>query len=167
VVIAGTDVAVTRAPNDRGEFADWVRPHMESIARLAARLAPYAERDDVVQEALARAWQKRAQFDPGRGVARNWLLAITADQAAKAARRARRPRAVQEVGASSDVELRMDIERAMTTLTARQCDVVNCVYFVGLTIADIAIVLGISVGTVKSTLFDARLRLRDVLEVSE
>jgi RNA polymerase sigma-70 factor (ECF subfamily) len=57
------------------------------MSRLAARLAPDADRDDVVQEALARAWAKRRQLDPERGALSSWLLAITADQAAKARRR--------------------------------------------------------------------------------
>ena len=43
---------------------------------------------------------------------------------------------------------------------------VECVYFVDLTIADTAAVMGISEGTVKSTLSDARARLRTMLEVS-
>jgi len=41
---------------------------------------------------------------------------------------------------------------------------VDCVYFVGLTIAETAIVMHVSEGTVKSTLADARARLRTRLE---
>ena len=76
------------APADAGAFADWVGPHLPAMARLAARLAPAADRDDVVQEALVRAWTKRRLYDGDRGTAAAWLLAITADQAAKARRRA-------------------------------------------------------------------------------
>ena len=43
---------------------------------------------------------------------------------------------------------------------------VDCVYFVDLTIADTATVMGVSEGTVKSTLSDARERLRVMLEVT-
>jgi MFS family permease len=60
------------------------------MARLAARLGGGADRDDLVQEALTRAWRRRETFDPGRGTPRTWLLAIVADQARKARRR-RRP----------------------------------------------------------------------------
>ena len=66
-----------------------MQPHLRRLANLVARLAPDADRDDVVQDALARAWTKRHQFDPRRGTAGAWLLAIAADQAAKARRRAR------------------------------------------------------------------------------
>src|SRR5829696_9686108 len=83
-------------PGDPAGFADWVRPHLPAMARLAARLAPGADRDDVVQEALVRAWTKRRLYDPGRGSASAWLLAITADRAGKARRHAARRRAAME-----------------------------------------------------------------------
>jgi hypothetical protein len=79
----GTSVA----PATPEAFADWVRPHLLAMARLAARLAPTGDRDDIVQEALARAWQKRGQFDARRGAPGAWLLAITADRARQARRR--------------------------------------------------------------------------------
>jgi RNA polymerase sigma-70 factor (ECF subfamily) len=44
---------------------------------------------------------------------------------------------------------------------------VDCVYYAGLTVAETAAVMGCADGTVKSTLADARNRLRDLLEVSE
>jgi len=48
---------------DSGEFADWVGPHVGAMARLAARLAPDADHDDVVQESLVRAWRRRSTYD--------------------------------------------------------------------------------------------------------
>ena len=60
----------------------------------------------------------------------------------------------------------MDVERALGRLTRRQRMAVECVYFVGLTVAETAAVMGCSDGTVKSTLSDARARLRSLLEVS-
>ncbi len=76
-------------PADGAGFVDWVRPHLPAMARVAARLAVGADRDDIVQEALTRAWLKRDQYDGTRGTASSWLLAITADQARKAVRRLR------------------------------------------------------------------------------
>jgi DNA-directed RNA polymerase specialized sigma24 family protein len=35
------------------DFTGWVRPHLPAMAALAARPAGAADRDDVVQEALA------------------------------------------------------------------------------------------------------------------
>jgi RNA polymerase sigma factor (sigma-70 family) len=146
------------------QFSEWVRPHLPALGRLAARLGPDGDRDDIVQEALSRAWSKRSQFDDRRGTALAWLLAITADQARKAHRR-RRPLALFEARASvRSVDDRIDVERAIARLPARQRLAVDCFYFVGLSVADTAVVMGCAEGTVKSTLSDARARLAQILE---
>jgi len=148
------------------DFGTWVRPHVPAMARLAARLAPDADRDDVVQEALARAWSKRHQFDEARGAPSAWLLAITADQAAKARRRAAgRLRAVPAAVEDTPADTDLDLDWALDRLTDRQRLAVDCVYYVGLTVAETAAVMGCADGTVKSTLSDARTKLRTMLEV--
>jgi RNA polymerase sigma-70 factor (ECF subfamily) len=160
----------TAPPGDGAGFVDWVRPHLPSMARLAARLAVGADRDDIVQESLTRAWMKRHQYDVKRGTASAWLLAITADQARKAAKRLRPVAELEEHDAAEsrpDVEARVDVDHAVGTLSARQRLAVDCFYFADLSIADTAAVMGCSEGTVKSTLSDARARLRSLLEVSE
>ncbi|MET9634268.1 RNA polymerase sigma factor [Lentzea sp. NPDC006480] len=151
----------------REEFADWVSPHLTAMARLAARLAPDADRDDVVQDALVRAWLKRHQFDERRGTPSAWLLAITADQAGKARSRAgRRLAAVPDEPACGGDEDGLDLRRALDRLTGRQRLAVDCVYFVGLTVVETAAVMRCAEGTVKSTLADARAKLRVLLEVA-
>jgi RNA polymerase sigma factor (sigma-70 family) len=157
-------------PADGAGFVDWVRPHLPAMARLAARLAVGADRDDIVQEALTRAWIKRDQYDGTRGTASSWLLAITADQARKAVRRLRPVAELEdhdEAVARPDVEGRVDVGQALGELSTRQRLAVDCFYFADLSIADTAAVMDCSEGTVKSTLSDARARLRSLLEVSE
>ncbi len=158
------------APARADAFADWVRPHLAGMARLAARLAPDADRDDVVQEALARAWVKRRQYDQARGTPSAWLLAIVADQAGKARRRLRALRPAGELtdrpGPAAPTEQYLDIERAVRGLPERQRLAVNCFYFAGLSVAETAAVMRCAEGTVKSTLADARARLRPLLEVA-
>ena len=165
-------------PGRVDDFAGWVRPHLAAMARLAARLAPDCDRDDVVQEALARAWTKRRQYDAARGTPSAWLLAITADQAGKARRRAapaRRPDPPApaagpdggpQAGPHGGSEDAMDVERAVRGLPERQRLAVNCFYFAGLSVAETAAVMRCAEGTVKSTLADARTRLRPLLEVT-
>jgi RNA polymerase sigma-70 factor (ECF subfamily) len=137
---------------------------------LAARLVGASDRDDVVQEALTRAWRKRHTFDPSRGTPRAWLLAIVADRARRNLNRRRAALPIDDVVDASavavDVGTIVDIERALRSLTARMRLAVDCVYFVGLSVAETAVVMGVSEGTVKSTLFDARAQLRGLLEVS-
>jgi RNA polymerase sigma factor (sigma-70 family) len=67
-----------------------VSVHLPMMFRFAASLSSLDDAEDVVQDALARAWVKRAQFDPARGSLRSWLLAIVANQARGRWRR-RRP----------------------------------------------------------------------------
>lgn len=162
---------VVTPPEDAADFAAWLRPHLPAMASVAARLAVGADRDDIVQEALARAWTKRHQYDASRGSVSAWLLAITADQARKAVRRLR-PVAelsdtVDRAASGADADARIDVEQALTNLAERQRLAVDCYYFADLSVADTAAVMGCSEGTVKSTLSDARARLRFLLEVSE
>jgi RNA polymerase sigma factor (sigma-70 family) len=149
---------------DSGEFADWVGPHVGAMARLAARLAPDADRDDVVQESLVRAWRRRSTYDDARGSAQTWLLAIVADQCRKARRRLR-PVATHEDLPVVDGSVDVDLERGVAALPERQRLAVSLHYFVGLSVRECAEVMACSEGTVKSTLFDARTRLRAALEV--
>jgi RNA polymerase sigma-70 factor (ECF subfamily) len=152
------------------EFGRWVRPALLAMTRLATRLAPSADVDDVVQDALARAWRKWDQFDPDRGTPTTWLLAITADQARSARRRrVRRLRVIDDQAdlpdaPSSDVTADVDLERAIGTLPPRQALAVHVHYFLGLSVEDTAAVMGCGAGTVKSTLHDARQKLRVRLE---
>ena len=145
------------------QFGMWTAPHLRAMSLLAARLASDAERDDVVQEALIRAWTKRGQYDARRGTPSAWLLAITADQARRA-RRSRRPLLGFLPGRVRPIDDELDLAHAIAGLSGRQRLAVDCFYFVGLDIAETAAVMHCSEGTVKSTLSDARNRLRKHLE---
>jgi RNA polymerase sigma-70 factor (ECF subfamily) len=149
------------------EFAQWVAPHLDVMRRLASVMAGGIDPDDIVQEALIHAWKKRTSFDPSRGSARTWLLAITADQA----RRLRSRWRTWELGdpstsaaAGGDVTADLDLRQAISALSARQRQAVLLVYYVDLSVAEAARTMNCSKGTVKSTLSDARARLAQLLE---
>lgn len=147
---------------DAADFAAWVTPHVPLMGLVAARLGPAGEREDVVQEALLDAWWHRETYDPARGTARVWLLAITA----RRARRRRVPRTVALAEADVAVEDTLgdvDLRRAVERLSGRQRVAVELHYFVGLPVAECAAVMRCAEGTVKSTLSDARSRLRKEL----
>lgn len=131
---------------------------------ISPRLVGPNERDDIVQEALTRAWQRRATYDPHRGTLRPWLLAIVADRARRSRRR--RPTAALWVGERDPAQpvADLDLEGALSHLPPRQRLAVELFYFVDLDVADTALVMGCAPGTVKSTLADARQRLRGRLE---
>jgi RNA polymerase sigma-70 factor, ECF subfamily len=148
------------------DFAVWVAPYLQAMANLAARLVGNVDRDDLVQEALSRAWRRWETYDPERGSPQTWLLAIVADRAQRTRRRHRR-----EAPAAWSTEQRwvpdeadLDLERAVQGLPKRQRLAVELHYFVGLTTAETAAVMSCAEGTVKSALHDARSNLRRALE---
>ena len=162
----GTEI-VTTHPARTGSFEDWLDPHWRGMAMLARRMVGEPDWEDVAQEAVAAAWRKWDQFDQSRGSPRSWLLAIVADQAAKH-RRKRRPEpsaVVVDARTAEDdpAESRIDVDAALRVLTARQYLAVTLHYFLGVPLAEIAQVMGCGVGTVKSTLRDARDKLRPLL----
>jgi RNA polymerase sigma factor (sigma-70 family) len=145
-----------------GDFAAWVSPHLPLMGRVAARLAPAADLDDVVQEALTRAWRRRSTFDAGRGTAAAWLAAIVAGEARRARGRTKPWFDLEDVPVD-DTRRDLDLERAVARLSDRQREAVDLRYFAGLTVVETAAAMGCAEGTVKSTLSDARARLRALL----
>jgi RNA polymerase sigma factor (sigma-70 family) len=146
------------------EFASWVRPHLPAMSHLATRLAGNADRDDVVQESLTRAWRRWETYQPDRGSPQAWLLAIVADRARRMRRRRLWIGTTASGVAVEDGHRDVDLERAVEALPRRQRLTVELYYFVGLTAAETAEVLGCAEGTVKSNLHDARAWLRRRLE---
>ena len=149
----------------REDFARWVQPHLTAMSRYAARKVTPADRDDVVQEALIRAWQRWSTYDSARGSAVAWLIGIVADRSRR--HRARRPAGqvveLVEHAAHPPTPHDVDLERAVAALSRRQHQAVELHYFVGLDVSTVAEVMGCSPGTVKATLHQARGRLRELL----
>ena len=147
------------------DFADWVEPHLPAMTRFAGRLVPSADRDDLVQDALVRAWRRWPTYDPARGAPLPWLLAILADQGRRSRVRSR-PHALPLPDDGQPVDLTpadLDLERAIAGLSARQRIAVDLYYFVDLDVATVAAVMGCAPGTVKATLSQARTRLRELV----
>jgi len=135
------------------------------MTRFAGRLVPTADRDDLVQDALLRAWRRWHTYDAERGAALPWLLTILADQGRRRRVRARPP-ALPLSGDGQVVHVvptDVDLERAMKGLSPRQRMAVDLYYFVDLDVATIAAVMGCAPGTVKATLSQARARLRELV----
>jgi len=137
------------------------------MRRLAERLAGRDDRDDVLQEALLAAWSKRESYNVSRGTVQSWLLGIVANQARKSTRGRRRSYPLNDLDGGGTtgpaVHVRLDVDRAIVRLASRQRMAVELFYFVGLSVREVADVMGIAEGTAKSTLADARERLRSYL----
>lgn len=152
---------VVQAAGVADDFDSWVRPHLLAMTRLACRLAGDDAADDVVQDALTRAWRRRSTYDEAKGEPLPWLLAITAD---RARRHRTRTRATHELvdhpAPRVESDTRVDLLAAVARLPRKQRLAVELHYFLGLDTALTAQALGCAVGTVTSQLSDARARLR-------
>jgi RNA polymerase sigma factor (sigma-70 family) len=162
-----SDVSAARpAGLDSHQFAELIEPHMQAMSRLAARIGPPGVEEDIVQEALVRAWRHRGRYQPARGSLANWLLAIVANEARRAAARPRLPYRLEAAATHTPIDEQLDIEVAIKRLPSRQRLAINCFYFADLSVEETAAVMSCSVGTVKSTLSDARQNLRQLLGVA-
>jgi RNA polymerase sigma-70 factor (ECF subfamily) len=126
--------------------------------------------EDAVQEALARAWERseRGQYI---GSVAGWVATVARNllrdrfRRAMAEARARRRLAARPEAPSgtAQVERRADVERALAALPRRQREVAVFRYFLDLDVTEIAGVLRVPEGTVKSALHRARRSLAGAL----
>jgi RNA polymerase sigma-70 factor (ECF subfamily) len=129
-----------------------------------------AAAEDVVQEALVRAWRHPDSLVNGKGSVRGWLLTvvrnIVTDQI-----RARNARAIEvreghrEAAVEDDytdqILTSMVVMDALSRLSAEHRAVLEQVYLLGKTVAETAETLGIPPGTVKSRTYYALRALRE------
>jgi RNA polymerase sigma-70 factor (ECF subfamily) len=139
---------------------------------LATSLVPdRSEAEDVVQEALIRAWRGEAELrlvdNPWP-----WLARIVSNEAYRALAR-RRPEPVAEADdvavedeALERVLARLDLGVRLRTLHATDQTLLRLRYELDLGDASIAAKLGLSEPTVRVRLHRARSRLREALEPS-
>jgi RNA polymerase sigma factor (sigma-70 family) len=130
---------------------------------LAVRLRNEGDARDALQETLTAAWQGLpALRDPQRFWP--WLVAIAAHKAADALR-ARAPMATSQPDAVADVDAdTIEVRDALDRLPARSREVLLLRFGLHLSEREVAAVLGVRVGTVKSRCARARKRLEELLQ---
>ena len=144
-------------------------PRLVAAVALVSGSRPAAE--DAVQEALLRAWERSERGEQIESLPA-WVTTVSLNLARSGLRRVlaeRRARA--RLGGTSSGELeeadRLDLEQALAALPRRQREAVVLRYYLGMDTREVARVLRVGEGTVKSTLFRARAALARALGVPE
>jgi RNA polymerase sigma-70 factor, ECF subfamily len=147
------------------DFERWVEPHLTTLARYAARQVGPADRDDVVQQTLIRAYQRWSTYDVSRGTPVVWLLGIVGNESSRHHTRqpAREVVELVDTTAAAPPTRDVDLDRAIEGLRRQQRLAVDLYYFVGLDLAAVAEVMNCAPSTVTTTLHQARAKLRDLL----
>lgn len=148
--------------------------HYERLVRALTLAAGSREvARDAVQEAFVEAhlrWARIGSYDDPvawvRRVAVNRILNHHRSLRRRVSALVRLGRPGTTDPATDAVELRPDLTRALATLTERQRMAVALHHIEGLSVADVAALLGVTEGTVKTHLSRGRAALRAHLEVS-
>ena len=166
---------------DSHAFDDLFRRHREAAYRIAYRLLGNAEDAlDVVQESFIHVLRGIGSFR-GQSSFRTWLFRIVT-HAALDWRRCRAVRSAASLDAESSPEpaatgerrrsptdeaaaadLKEAIDKALMNVSEKNRGALVLYALEGMSYKEVAEVLGISVGTVMSRIFNARQRLRELL----
>lgn len=162
------DAALASGPGS--EFDDMFPELLRSAYRVAFRLLGSREdAADCAQVACARAcadWSKLSRS----GSPLPWVVRVSGNLAIdrwRRAQRARRHDATRAVAVFDPDPDRLDLYRALDALPRRQRDVIVLRHLADLSEAEVAALLGLSIGTVKSNASRARAALRAVLTIEE
>lgn len=166
---------------DQQAFAELYDRTAPRVLGLIKRvLVDHAQSEEVAQEVFLEIWRTATKFDGHRGSAMSWILTMSHRRAVDRVRSSQAGHDRDErIGlrdietdydnVSETVEIRIEherVKRAMQQLTAFQREAISLAYYGGYSHTEIAGILAIPVGTVKTRLRDGMIRLRDEMGVT-
>ena len=170
-------VEAVAARGDRNAFSLLFSLYAVRIKGFLVRSGSAPEvAEEIAQEALLSVWRKAATFDPSRASVATWIFTIARNLRIDRFRRERAPSAEalyevlagdepQRPDAALETEQRDDrVRRVLRALPDDQIKVVQLSFFEDKPHAEIAALLGVPLGTVKSRLRLAMMKLRERLE---
>jgi RNA polymerase sigma-70 factor, ECF subfamily len=152
-----------------------VAPEVFGLVRRVVR--DPAQSEEVTQEVLLEVWRTASRFDTARGKALTWVMTLAHRRAVDRVRSAeaaaqREARAAAVQSAPDDVAeaaiTRVEherVRRCLESLTELQREAVTLAYYRGYTYQQVAVLLGVALGTVKTRMRDGLIRMRDCLGV--
>jgi RNA polymerase sigma-70 factor (ECF subfamily) len=138
-----------------------------------------AQSEEVTQEVLLEVWRNAAKFDPVRGSATAWVMTLAHRRAIDRVRSVQKESERERRTAAADVPFdevveavessleRERVRRCLGSLTELQRESVTLAYYGGYTYDQVASLLGVPAGTIKTRMRDALIRLRDCLGVMQ
>ena len=136
-------------------------PRLQAFLRQIVGNRQVAE--DVAQETFTQIWNQPKGFDPDRGTLRAYLYGIARKQAAEWWRRQRLTDAVSEDAMGEcNTEIHSIVGDAFRRLSQEQRTLLWLREVEGQSYAELAAILEVPVGTVRSRLFAAREALRTI-----
>jgi RNA polymerase sigma-70 factor, ECF subfamily len=169
-------IGAIAARQDRAAFAALFGFYAPRIKALLTRMGATAEAaEDIAQETLLTVWRKATQYDPDRASASAWVYTIARNLRIDRLRQDKRAKlfALYEAvesdeperpdGLLDSAEREQRVRTALGELPAEQVRVVQLSFFEGSAHGDIARLLNLPLGTVKSRLRLAMSRLRHLL----
>ncbi|MED1665178.1 RNA polymerase sigma factor [Brevibacillus laterosporus] len=158
-------------------FEALVQPHLTTAFRVAFLIVhDYHLAQDAVQEALWEAYQSLYRYDERKGTSfRAWFMKIVTHRALNMVRRKKK---TEEYADSIDPdqnplesilqkEKEQQIWRAIQSMTPKHRSAVILYYYEEFSIAEIAKILGVFEGTVKSRLHKARKLIAEKIQVEK
>jgi RNA polymerase sigma-70 factor, ECF subfamily len=137
-----------------------------------------AQSEEIAQEVLLEIWRTASRFDPARGSPAAWALTIAhrraVDRVRSATASSRREEKAAVDHSSLDVDVaevvaatldRQRVRRCLDGLTELQRESIKLAYYGGYSYPQVARLLGVALGTVKTRIRDGLIRMRDCLEV--
>lgn len=166
------------AAGDNTAFAQLMERHLTRVFSLALRVTgSRADAEDAAQEAFTRVWRKAGSWRPGEARFSTWLYRVTMNLCIDARRK---PRAEQldpdlpvidsAPGAEAVLlahEQEVQVRSAMAALPERQREAMTLCYTLGLSNAEAAATMEISVKAYESLLVRAKRDIRARLEGSD
>lgn len=160
--------------HDRDAFEVLYRRYSRSVLGLALRrLGDRGRAEDAMQETFAAIWRAARTYRPERGPAAPWLFAVARNSISDRGRARREPpaeapdEATAEAGPDEQAEqswLSWRVHNALEKLPDNERKLIELAYWSGLSQSEIANLVGIPLGTVKTRTRSALARLADELE---